>query len=289
MPEPIFSVVVPAYNAAGFIVKTLECLNAQKFNDFEALIINDGSTDNTQEVISAYIGAHPNLHLRLINQQNAGIAGARNRGIKESAGRYVAFLDHDDVWYPEKLSKCYEAFSKFTEIRVVCHNEVLRDAAGKIERYLTYGPYVEDMFRKLLYQGSCLSTSATVIRRDMFPEVGLFRENDEFSTVEDYDLWLRIARKNKIYFIPDILGEYVINNENASLNFEKHYNNQLQVLKTNFREEENKKVLDYFLMLARIIRVYLILTKESLRQRKTAIAMKYLILAFKQPFLDVQK
>ena len=270
MPEPFFSVVVPAYNASGFIVKTLECLNAQKFNDFEALIINDGSTDNTQEVISVYIGAHPNLHLRLINQQNAGIAGARNRGIKEAGGRYVAFLDHDDAWYPEKLSRCYETFIKFPQIRVVCHDEALRGASGKIERYLTYGPYVEDMFRKLLYQGSCLSTSATVIRRDVFSEVGLFRENDEFSTVEDYDLWLRIAKKNRIYFIPDILGEYVINNKNASLNFEKHYNNQLQVLKLNFREEENKKVLDYFLMLARVIRVYLILTRESLRQKKQA-------------------
>lgn len=289
MPESVFSVVVPAYNAASFIVKTLECLNAQKFHDFEALIINDGSTDNTQAVVCAYIATHPNLHLRLINQQNAGIAGARNRGIKEAGGRYVAFLDHDDVWYPEKLSRCYETFSRFPEIRVVCHNEALRDASGKIERYLTYGPYVEDMFRKLLYHGSCLSTSATVIRKDVFPEVGLFRENDEFSTVEDYDLWLRIAKKNKIYFIPDILGEYVINNKNASLNFEKHYNNQLQVLKTNFREEEKKSALDYFLMLMRITRVYLILTKESLRQRKAGNAIKYFISALTQPFLYVQK
>ena len=81
----------------------------------------------------------------------------------------------------------------------------------------------------------------------------------------------------------------MINNKNASLNFEKHYNNQLQVLKLNFREEENKKVLDYFLMLARVIRVYLILTRESLRQKKAGSAIKYFITALRQLFLNVQK
>ncbi len=289
MPEPVFSVVLPAYNAASFITRTLECLNSQKFRDFEAIIVNDGSTDNTQAVISEYISAHPNLRLRLINQKNAGIAGARNKGILEAKGSYVAFLDHDDFWYPDKLSQCHEIFSSLPETTVVCHNEALRDASGRIVRYLKYGPYVDGMFRRLLYQGSCLSTSATVIRRDVFASLGLFRENPEFSTVEDYDLWLRLSRKHKIYFISETLGEYVINNKNASLNFEKHYNNQLYVLKTNFREEEQKRISDYFFMLARIIRVYLILTKESLRQKKIGKSIKYLTLTLKQPFLDVRK
>lgn len=289
MPEPRFSVVIPAYNAASFIIRTLECLNSQEFNDFEVVIINDGSTDNTQEVISEYIAEHPNLNLRLINQKNSGIAGARNRGIVEARGDYVAFLDHDDFWYPEKLSKCNEIFSVFPEVIVVCHNEALRDASGNIVRNLTYGPYVEDMFRKLLHGGSCLSTSATVIRKDVFKEVGLFRENREFSTVEDYDLWLRISKKHKIYFIPQILGEYVINNKNASLNFEKHYNNQICVLSTNFREEKEKRPSDYLLMFVRIARVYLIMAKECLRKKEINKAMKYLMLAFTKPFLDVRK
>lgn len=289
MAEPVFSVVIPAYNAGSFIARTLECLNAQKFSDFEAVIINDGSTDNTEAVVAEYIAAYPNLRLRLINQQNRGIAGARNRGILEAKGRYVAFLDHDDIWYPEKLIRCYTVLNTHPDITVVCHNEVLREASGKIARYLNYGPYVEDMFRKLLYQGSCLSTSATAIRRDVFSQVGLFRENPEFSTVEDYDLWLRISKKHKIHFIPEILGEYVINNKNASLNFEKHYNNQLCVLKTNFREENEKKAFDYFLMFIRITRVYLIIAKEFLRERKIKKAIKYFMLALKRPFLDVRK
>ena len=289
MPEPAFSVVIPAYNASGFIARTLESLSAQKFNGFEAVIINDGSTDNTQAVISEFILSHPNLDLRLINQSNAGIAGARNRGIREARGRYVAFLDHDDIWYPQKLNKCFEIFSTFPETTVVCHNEALRDASGKIVRYFSYGPYVDGMFRRLLYKGSCISTSATVIRRDVFKEVGLFRENEEFATVEDYDLWLRLSKKHKIYFIPDILGEYVINNKNASLDFEKHYNNQICVLKANFREEKEKKILDYFLMLIRIMKVYLIITKGFLRVKKIKKAGKYFILALLEPLLDVQK
>lgn len=287
MAEPLFSVVVPAYNAAGFIVKTLESLNVQKFRDFEALIVNDGSTDNTQGVISEYIAAHPNLRLRLINQNNQGIAAARNKGILQAKGRYLAFLDHDDIWYPEKLSRCYEVFSKLPGITVLCHNEALRDASGKIVRYLKCGPYVDDMFRKLLYGGSCLYTSATVIRKDIFSEVGLFRENPEFSTGEDYDLWLRLSKKHKIYFLPEILGEYVVNNKNASLNLEKHYNNQLNVLRTNFKEIKEKNISDYFLMFIRITSVYLIIAKQFLLQKKLGKGIKYFILALKRPFLEV--
>lgn len=287
MPEPTFSVVIPAYNAAGFIVRTLECLNSQKFNDFEALIINDGSTDNTQAVISGYIAAHPNLNLRLINQKNAGIAGARNKGIRESKGYYVAFLDHDDIWYPEKLNRCDEVLKAFPETVVLCHNEALRDASGEILRNLKCGPYVKDMFRKLLYGGSCLYTSATVVRKDIFSEVGLFRENPEFSTGEDYDLWLRLSKKHKIYFLPEILGEYVLDSRNASLNFEKHYNNQLCVLKTNFKELKEKNISDYFLMFIRITRVYLIIAKEFLLQKKLGKGIKYFVLALNRPFVEV--
>ena len=287
MAEPVFSVVVPAYNAAGFIIKTLESLKTQKFGDFEALIINDGSTDNTREVITEYITRHSNLNLRLVNQENRGIAGARNRGILEAKGSYVAFLDHDDIWYPGKLSRCYEIFSEFSGIKVVCHNEALRDASGKIVRCLKCGPYVEDMFRKLLYAGSCLYTSATVIRKDVFLEVGLFRENPEFSTGEDYDLWLRLSKKHKIYFLPETLGEYVLDARSASSNFEKHYNNQLCVLKTNFKEMEKKNKSDYFLMFIRIIRVNLIIAKEFLLRGKIGKAIKYFILALNLQFLEV--
>ncbi len=287
MPEPIFSVVIPAYNAAGFITKTLECLNAQKFSDFEALIINDGSTDNTQGVITEYIARHRHLNLRLVNQENRGIAGARNRGILEAKGCYVALLDHDDIWYPEKLSRCYEILRMFPQTTVLCHNEALRDISGKIVRNLKCGPYVKDMFRKLLYGGSCLYTSATVIRRDTLVEVGLFRENPEFSTGEDYDLWLRLSKKHKIYFLPEILGEYVLDSANASLNFEKHYNNQLCVLKTNFKEIKEKNISDYFLMFIRITRVYLIIAKEFLLRKKLGKGIKYFILALERPFLDI--
>lgn len=288
MNEPLFSVVMPAYNAADFITRTLECLNVQKFNDFETLIINDGSTDNTQAVISEYIAAHPNLRLRLINQKNAGIAGARNRGIRESRGDYVAFLDHDDIWYSEKLSRCREILKIFPQTAVLCHDEALRDKSGKIVRNLKSGPYVKDMFRKLLYGGSCLYTSATIVRKDALSEVGLFRENQEFSTGEDYDLWLRLSKKHKIYFLPEILGEYILDTRNASLNFEKHYNNQLCVLKTNFKEMQEKKILDYLSIFIRITRVYLIIAKEFFLRKKRAKGTKYLISALTRPLFEIR-
>jgi glycosyltransferase involved in cell wall biosynthesis len=287
MHEPLFSVVIPAYNAAAFITRTLECLNAQKFSDFETLVVNDGSIDNTQAVITEYIARHRYLNLRLVDQENRGIAAARNKGIREARGRYVAFLDHDDIWYPEKLSRCCEILRMFPQTAVLCHNEALRDISGKIVRYLKCGPYVKDMFRKLLYKGSCFYTSATVVRKDILLEAGLFRENPEFSTGEDYDLWLRLSKKHKIYLLPEILGEYVLDSTNASLNFEKHYNNQLCVLKTNFKEIEEKNISDYFLMFIRITRVYLIIAKRFLLQKKFGKGIKYFILALKRPFLEI--
>jgi len=288
MNEPLFSVVMPAYNASSFIAKTLECLNAQKFSDFEALIINDGSTDNTPAVITEYIVRHRHLKLRLVNQENKGIASARNRGILEAKGRYVAFLDHDDIWYPEKLSRCCEILKISPQTAILCHDEALRDISGKIVRNLKSGPCVKDMFRKLLYGGSCLYTSATIVRKDALSEVGLFRENQEFSTGEDYDLWLRLSKKHKIYFLPEILGEYVLNTRNASLNFEKHYTNQLCVLKTNFKEIEEKKMPDYFLMFIRITRVYLIIAKEFFLRKKLAKGIKYLISALTRPLFEIR-
>lgn len=285
MPEPVFSVVIPAYNSGGFVIKTLECLSAQDFKDFEAVIINDGSSDNTQEVIKGFISAHPDLNLRLINQENRGIAGARNRGIKEAKADYIAFLDHDDLWHPQKLSRCHEVLSRFPEVDLICHDEVLRDAGGNLLRRLHYGPLADDMFRRLLFRGNSLSTSATVVRRSALLRVGSFKEGREFSTVEDYDLWLRLSKECRFYFIPEVLGEYVINNKNASLEFERHYLNQIRVLNENFNGYDKKKPEDELRIKFRIAKLYAVIAKNFL-QRKTNLkyAFGYLLKALTQIF-----
>lgn len=280
MSDIIISVVIPTYNSSTFIIKTLDCLRMQTFKDFETVIINDGSKDKTEAVVSKYIIFNPDLNMRLINQENRGIAAARNRGIIEAKGRYIAFLDHDDIWRPIKLKNCYEAIHKDPHIDLVCHNELLRDASGRVVRTLSYGPYTPDMFRRLLFRGNYLSTSATVVKREVLLNEGLFREYPEFSTVEDYDLWLRLSKKYKFSFLQEVLGEYVINERNASLNFERHYNNLIHMLKLNFSEYEQKTTTDYFLINFRISRTYFILAKHFFRKNNLNAALKYISKSF---------
>lgn len=280
MPTPVFSVVIPTYNSANFITGTLDSLGGQIFKDFEIVIINDGSKDNTQSVISKYIDCHPNLNIHLFNQDNGGIANARNRGISEARGSYIAFLDHDDIWYPNKLDKCFEVFSKHEDIHLVCHDELLRNNQNRTVRHLHHGPYTSDMFRRLLFKGNYLSTSATLVRKNTLLHGGLFREYPEFSTVEDYDLWIRLSKKYRFYFIREVLGEYIIHNENASSNAENNYNNLVNMLRLNFKEYDKKGPIDYLLINARIFKIYLIVVRHLLARGDVNKALGYLCKSF---------
>lgn len=276
MSDPIVSVVIPTYNSADFIRNTLSQLRAQIFKEFEVVVVNDGSSDNTQDEISKFIDSNKDLNIKLFYQKNKGIAGARNRGILEAQGRYIAFLDHDDIWYPLKLKKCMEVFQKHPEIDLVCHSELMREQSGKIIKTLPHGPNVAEMSRSLLFKGNCLSTSATVVKKAVLSKVGLFKEGPEFSTVEDYDLWIRLSKAHKFYFINDILGEYIINGRNASCNLEIHYCNQARVIKENFKERDKKIFFDQPRINLRVSKNYLLLCKEGVIHGNVKNVIKYL-------------
>ncbi len=271
------SVVIPVYNCAKFITGTLDSLKAQTFCEFEAVIINDGSTDDTEEAVSAYIAANTGLNWRLFNQQNKGIAGARNRGVIEAKGAYIAFLDHDDIWYSQKLRQCYEAFKRYPQVDLVCHREATRDVSGQITGYSTCAARTDRMFRDLLFRRNYLSPSATVVKKEALIEAGLFREEPEFLTVEDYDLWIRLARRCKFHFINEILGEFILSGRSASSDLERHYNNQIRMLKVNFDEYGPKGLPDYWLINFRISKFYLLLARDALRKQRINKAVNYIL------------
>ena len=110
---PDFSVVIPAFNADQFITRTLDSVANQTYSNFEIVITNDGSLDNTETVIAEYIQAHPSLQIYLSCQTNKGIGSARNNGIFRARGKYLAFLDADDYWYINKLEKIHETIVNF--------------------------------------------------------------------------------------------------------------------------------------------------------------------------------
>lgn len=258
MEYPIISVVIPVYNKGNLFRDTLASALNQIFRDYEIIIVDDGSTDNTRAIVDRF--ADPKI--RYFFQSHSGLpAAARNNGIKLSRGSLIAFLDADDIWYPKKLQKGYEIFREHPNVDLVCNDELMKDSFGKEIKRLRYGPYTTDMFRKLLFHGNCLSPSGTVVKKSALLEVGLFRERRDLFSVEDYDLWLRLSKHHKFYFIPEVLGEFLVHDNNISSDKEPHYKNYIEALKINFTEYDQKRPLDHLLINIVIFKVHMFLIK----------------------------
>lgn len=218
MDNPFFSVVIPTYNCAELLRRALLSVQAQTLQDLEVLVVDNHSTDHTHEVVLSF----NDPRIKSLKIQNNGIiAASRNLGIKTAKGQWVAFLDSDDVWHPEKLRKVKNAIDVSPEAILVCHNEyaVTNGVPGKL---LRYGPYVEKMYERLLFSGNTLSTSATTIRKDILLKTNGFSEEEAFVTVEDYEYWLRLAREGHFLFIEEPLGEFHIHDNNQSSRAETH-------------------------------------------------------------------
>lgn len=211
MTSPQVSIIIPTYNHARFLTKALDSVIGQTYADWEAVVINNFSQDNTIELVEGYRDSR----IRIVNFANHGvIAASRNQGISLTRASYIAFLDSDDFWYPEKLEKC---LSKLAEgYDVVCHAEKWVGPGG-CSREILYGPESRAAYASLLFEGNCLSTSAVVVRRSLVEEVGGFSKTPEFITAEDYEFWLKLARTGaRIGFVNKVLGEYLIHDGNQS-------------------------------------------------------------------------
>jgi len=224
------SVVVTTYNRAHLVTETIDSILAQTFQDFELIVVDNFSADNTEDIIKSYT----DRRIRYFKHQNNGvIAVNRNYGISRAQGEYVAFCDDDDLWYPDKLGKCLEAFRQDEEIILVCHDENANHD-GKIIRVDICGPYVEPMYYNLLFNGNCVFTSAVVARRDRLLGVDGFNESPDFVGVEDYDLWMRLANLGKFYFIHEVLGEYRVHDSTYSYDIERRTRHSLNVVEHHF-------------------------------------------------------
>ena len=222
---PAVSIVVPTFNHAQFLHQALASVVAQTFQNWEAIIVNNFSTDDTIKIVESF----GEKRFRLINFHNNGvIAASRNEGIHHSNGPVIAFLDSDDLWYPNKLEHCMPAFD--AHVDVVCHGENwISDDTNS--RQVLYGPQKNVRYARLLYRGNCVSTSATLVRKDLLTEVGSFSIDSEYITAEDYDLWLQLAqRKSRFTFIPEILGEFRQHQLGASSSVERHLRSELAVI-----------------------------------------------------------
>ena len=222
-----FSIIVPCYNVEKTVVRTLDTIKNQTYLNYEVIAVNDGSNDNTADVLNNYMNRN-NIDFKVIRQVNKGLGAARNSGIRAAKYDIVAFLDADDLWHPDKLRRVCEAFEKRADVDLVCHDEdVVKN--GKKIRQNVYGPY--STYEDLLFKGNCLSGSAVAVKKEKLFEVGLFSEDLTFHGVEDYDLWMKLARKKaKFYYLHEILGEYVLHEDNMTSQVQSFFNRSWTLL-----------------------------------------------------------
>jgi glycosyltransferase involved in cell wall biosynthesis len=200
MAESVVSVVIPVYNARDVIRETLESLFAQTYPHFDVIVVDDGSTDGSGEVVQGY-----GDRVRYMVQRNAGVACARNRGIAAARGKYIALLDHDDLWGREKLAKQVSVLDSQPSVGMVVTDVAHIDRAGRPmnQAGLAYQPQHE--FARLFVQGFVPTPSATLIRKDLLEAVGGFDEQFNSAGMDDHELWTRIAAATVIAGIAEPL------------------------------------------------------------------------------------
>ena len=186
---PLVSVVIPAYDAAAYIPATLDSILAQTISSYEVIVVNDGSPDTPalEKSLQPYFGK-----IRYIKQDNRGPSSARNTGIRAARGKYVAFLDSDDLWFPNHLANQLALFESDPSLGLVYANGVqIRDDQPVGISFDRTPQSLPVTLESLLREDSTVSTSSAVVSREALVQVGMFDE--QFRRCEDYDLWLRLA------------------------------------------------------------------------------------------------
>ncbi len=197
--SPEISVIIPTYNRATMVTEAVDSVLAQTRVDFELIVVDDGSTDDTADKLRAH-----GPRLRYHKQSNKGVSAARNRGLELSGAPIVAFLDSDDLWMPDKLWIQHEYMAKHPEVLICQTEEIWRRNSRRVNPKKHHKKVSGEIFRQSLDR--CLvSPSAVMVRRKLFETVGCFDES--LPAAEDYDLWLRVAVD---YPVPLLLKPLVI-------------------------------------------------------------------------------
>lgn len=209
----LVSIVMPAYNCAGFISESIDSVLAQTYKNWELIVVNDCSTDNTRSIVESFV--ENDKRIRLINNiTNSGVAATRNNAIKAAKGQYVAFLDSDDIWFENKLEMQVSKLSNSPMNAVACHTSYLRiDEKGKI---LSKSSVRKDVnFRQLLKSNSIGNLTGVVDR--LKADLPLQKEIKH----EDYVMWLSILSKESSYYsigLNEVLAKYRVHNSSVSAN-----------------------------------------------------------------------
>jgi glycosyltransferase involved in cell wall biosynthesis len=257
---PKVSVIIPTYHRAFIVRQSIDSVLQQTYRDYEIIVVDDGSTDDTREVLKSY-----GDKIRYDYKANGGISSARNRGLEIAGGDYVAFLDSDDFWKPEKLQKqmtFFEANPEYGMVATRClTNTVDRNfttvSINKRRRYGKSGWVYKDLFYR-----NFIRTSSVVVRRECFDQLGVFDES--LPRCEEIDMWLRIAKKYPIGFINDILTVYTRRPIEIRQDSIKGRKNWIRVLEKNYDQD----LIPRAMYNKRMARIYAHMAENLLKKGK---------------------
>jgi len=208
MKFPRFSIIVPLYNKGHIVSRTIESALAQTFNDFEILVINDGSTDNSEAVVRSFVDPR----IKLITKENGGEGSARNFGIKMAQAEYVSLLDADDIWHPDYLASMDDLIKLYPNMGIYCSAMIAIYGDGtKIIR--TLREYKKEKYKKVedyfdaAREGSFMYSSTITIPKKIFAEVGEFEPKVKMGT--DTDMWARILLNYDMAYCTEPLVDYM--------------------------------------------------------------------------------
>ncbi len=191
--NPLVSVIIPTYNRGWTLKEAIDSVLSQGFENFELIVVDDGSTDNTLDILDGYA-----RDIIVLRQDNCGVSSARNAGIVSASGQFIAFLDSDDLWLPGKLAIQVDFF-KSNPDAMICQTEELWIRNGKRVNPKKRHKKFSGMIFKHSLPLCIVSPSAVMLKKTLFTKTGMFDEN--LPACEDYDLWLRISCKYPIYLI----------------------------------------------------------------------------------------
>lgn len=273
--SPRVSVIIPTFNRRDYLPIALDSVLAQTYTDYEIIVIDDGSNDDTRGVLAPY-----EKNIRYFYQENRGIAAARNRGIEESRGAYIALLDSDDYWLPPKLERQVHGLEENPQWGMIATRCSSISPDGRFRRHNRPGRsgwVLTDLFKS-----NFIRTSSAVITRACLEQVGLF--DITLPECEEYDLWLRIAHRYPIGFINEPLTVYTDNPCGVSTDSLAGRHVRIRVLEKEYLRE----AIPPALYRSRLSRNYHYLGRHYVRRGERGEGIKYLRQALRLNPLDLK-
>lgn len=271
------SVVIPTHNRGDRIEQAVKSVLNQTYQSLEVIVVSDGSTDDTDEVMEKMIEYHPGKIKFHSYQESKGANHARNIGIKHSTGEYVAFLDDDDEWIEDKIEKQLEVFEADSEIGVV-YTGINIIYVNEGLTYYSLSGYEGDLSKEILQRNLLGATPNVMVRKDVLDNVGYFDE--EMPAKQDYDLWIRVCQQAKVGFVKEAKVQYYnyTGEKQISSNTKKH-ERAIQLIQQKYQELFAQLSKDE--LKQRDANFYISIANVALRNNHKRLAAKYAFKALK--------